>query len=257
MAEDQQSGPPEGRGRPQMPPPESVAPDARRLMRLAGKVALATLDRDTGAPFLSLTGVATLVDATPVLLLSGLSRHTQNLRADPRASLLFDGTGDHANPLTEARVTVSGRVRPCSDDRETAAKRFLARHPKAFYAGFGDFGFYRLDIEDAHYVGGFGVALGVPPAVLRLALADEAAWESGEPDVLLHMNQQHRAAVEAIAVNLLQGRPGHWIMTGVDPEGCDFMLRGERRRHSFGAAVATVPELHGALVEVAKKAGSA
>jgi putative heme iron utilization protein len=257
MSDDLQDGPRAGQGRPQMPPPESVAPDARRIMRLADKVALATLDRDSGAPFLSLTGVATLVDGTPVLLLSGLSRHTRNLRADARASLLFDGTGDHANPLTEARVTVSGRIRPCAGDVETAAKRFLARHPKAFYAGFGDFGFHQLDIEDAHYVGGFGTALGVPPAVLRLALDDPAAWQAGEADILEHMNQQHPQAVEAIAVNLLKGKAGAWIMTGLDPEGCDLMLRKHRLRCSFEAPVASIGGMHNALVDIAKKARSA
>jgi putative heme iron utilization protein len=247
----------EAQARPQMPPPESVAADARRLMRLADKVALATLDRETGAPFLSLTGVATLADVTPVLLLSGLSRHTQNLRKDQRASLLFDGTGDHANPLTEARVTVCGRVRPCGADNEAAAKRFLARHPKAFYAGFGDFGFFRLDIEDAHYVGGFGTALTIPAAVLRLPLADAAAWESAELQILSHMNGEHADAVEAIAVKLMAARPGTWIMTGIDAEGCDFMLRKHRLRYSFPAPLASVADIRSALVALAEKARTA
>lgn len=254
MAEkpDGQSG-----GRPEMPPPDQVAPDARRIMRLAAKVALATLDKDTGAPFLSLTGAATLSDATPLLLLSGLSRHTQNLRRDQRASLLFDGTGDHANPLTEARVTVSGRVRPCVVNKESAAKRFLARHPKAFYAGFPDFGFFELVIEEAHYVGGFGTALTIPPELLRLEIAEADEWEQGEPQVLQHMNQDHAEAVEVLAVALLQGRPGKWLMTGVDPEGCDFMLRGDRLRLQFGQPIARIGDLHAVLADLTKKARSA
>lgn len=225
-------------------------------MRLADKVALATIDREGGGPFLSLTGVATLFDVTPILLLSGIARHTQNLSADTRASLLFDGTGDHANPLTEARVTVTGRVRPC--DKEEAAHRFLARHPKAFYAGFGDFGFYELDIAQAHYVGGFGVALSIPAEVLRLPpSANDFDLVRAEPAMLQHMNEHHAAAVRAIAVTLLKGRAGDWLLTGLDPEGCDFMLRKDRLRLNFQSRIDTAEEMHIALRELANKVGSA
>ena len=51
-----------------------------------------------------------------------------------------------------------GRVEPSADER--LARRFLARHPEAErYAGFADFGFYRMTVERAHYVGGFAKAV--------------------------------------------------------------------------------------------------
>ena len=48
----------------------------RTLLRGATVATLATTDRATGAAYASLVEVATSADAAPVLLLSGLARHT-------------------------------------------------------------------------------------------------------------------------------------------------------------------------------------
>jgi len=81
--------------------------------------------------------------------------NTRNLTADPRASLLFSSDFGAADPLTLARVTLLGSVAPTAD--ATARSNFLTRHPAAAaYADFGDFGFYRLKVERAHFIGGFG-----------------------------------------------------------------------------------------------------
>ena len=235
-----------------MPPPAQVAPTARRIMRLADKVALATIEPDGGSPFLSLTGVATLMDVTPVLLMSDISRHSINLSKDPRASLLFDGTGDHANPLTEDRVSVSGRIVKC--DQSEAEHRFMARNPKAFYAQFADFSFYEMQIDEAHFVGGFGTALSVPADILRLPEAELVDLLDAEASILAHMNEQHGESVRNMALNLLQAKEGPWQLTGIDPEGCDFMARKDRRRLSFPAPIKTPEDAHKMLVSLSKKA---
>jgi heme iron utilization protein len=51
-----------------------------------------------------------------------------------------------------------GEVRQVPEADEAAAReRYLARHPGAAqWAGFGDFAFYRLELADLYYVGGFG-----------------------------------------------------------------------------------------------------
>ena len=42
-------------------------------------------------------------------------------------------------------------------ERAGARERFLAVHPgAAFYAGFGDFGFWRLEVSSVRYIGGYG-----------------------------------------------------------------------------------------------------
>ena len=106
--------------------------EARRLIRSRQQGALGTLM--DGRPYVSLVAIACDTDGAPLLLLSDLARHTQNLLADPRGSLLFEATEGHADPLAGPRLTVIGRAERFDDPRALA--RFTARHPaSAQYAG--------------------------------------------------------------------------------------------------------------------------
>ena len=122
--------------------PEDPGRASSRLMRTALKGALGTLDRETGHPYASLVLLATEPGGAPIFLISRLALHTRNLEQDPRASILFDGTGGLGDPMTGGRLTVTGLARPSAS--ATALRRFLARHPSAEgYAGFADFSIYR------------------------------------------------------------------------------------------------------------------
>ena len=56
-------------------------------------------------------------------------------------------------------MTLFGKAEKTGE--EAARRRFLARHPEAaFYADFPDFAFWRLEVEGAHYIGGFGRIVG-------------------------------------------------------------------------------------------------
>jgi heme iron utilization protein len=133
----------------------AAAAEARALLTAGGAAALATIDRQTGAPYVSLVTVAARGDRTPILLLSALAQHSQNIAADRRASLLYSAAPGDTDPLTLARVTVTGSIARVEDQAARAA--FLERHPGAGeYASFGDFAFFQLNIEAAHFIGGFG-----------------------------------------------------------------------------------------------------
>ena len=113
--------------------------EARRLVRAAPSATLAT--QADGQPFASLVTPAAAPDLSPLLLLSSLSEHTRQLRAEPRCALLFTGQAEEANPQTAPRVTVTGLAEPVPGGQVPALKaRWLARHPyAALYADFGDF----------------------------------------------------------------------------------------------------------------------
>ena len=133
---------------------EALGEKARALLRNAVRVSLATLDA-RGAPYASLVLVASDEDAAPILLLSDLAEHAKNLKRDPRASLLIDGTAGFADALSGPRVTLMGSL--ARGDPARLKPRFLARHPEAsLYAGFGDFACYRMEVARAHLVEGFG-----------------------------------------------------------------------------------------------------
>lgn len=158
----------------------------RRIVRSAATASLGTLATD-GGPFVTLVTVATDIDGAPILLLSGLAAHTRHLARDARASLLMQApAGEGDDPLTGARATVTGRLRPVARDEPDQARllaRFLVRHPEAEgYAGFGDFSLHRMAVEGIHLVAGFGrIArlsasdLLVPPAVADAFADAEAA----------------------------------------------------------------------------------
>ncbi|MGA8690042.1 MAG: DUF2470 domain-containing protein [Methyloceanibacter sp.] len=230
-----------------------LAADARSLARRAMKASLATLSAGKGYPYASLITVATEASGAPIFLISALARHTRNLTQDPRASILFDATGTLGDPLQGARVTLIGRAEKTAD--EAVKRRFLARHPEAaFYAGFPDFAFWRLAVEGAHYIGGFGRIVDLMPADLLTATEGVGDLLAAEADILTHMNANHADAIRLYATRLAGAPEGAWRMTGIDPEGCDLMCDGEARRIRFKAPIATPAEARGALVRLADEA---
>ena len=212
-----------------MPEPESFSPvaTARALLRRARTAALATLARRTGHPFASMVSIACEPDGAPLLLMSTLAAHSRNLADDPRASLLIEDRSV-ADPQQGARVTVVGRIETLAEPA-AAARRYLARYPEAaLYAGFGDFAFFRLDVEDAHLVAGFGRAMRVRRDDLLLDLTGRDALLAAEPDILAAFDADP-ARVARLAARL--GAPaGDWRVIGIDPEGLDLATRDPEAR---------------------------
>jgi putative heme iron utilization protein len=140
-----------------MPPAGADDPAAQAVMALiesARKGVLASLLPPNGAPYASLVNVAS-EGGEPILLLSRLAWHTQNILADNRACLLISEEAAGTDPLEGQRVSLIGRLG--SIERMEAEARYFPKHPKArSYARFADFNFYKLNVEKAHYVAGFG-----------------------------------------------------------------------------------------------------
>ncbi|WP_454683627.1 HugZ family pyridoxamine 5'-phosphate oxidase [Ancylobacter moscoviensis] len=235
-----------------------AARTVKRLVRESQTGALATLDED-GGPYASLVQLATLPDGAPLLLLSGLARHTRNLSRDARVSLLVDERR-HGDELQGARAGLRGRIARLSDDAAiaTARRRFLARHPDAAgFAGFSDFAFYRIEIDSAHLVAGFGRIVDIEGDALRTPTGDAGEVLAAEEGAVAHMNADHGDAVQLYAMHLLGTGPGHWQMVGLDPEGCDLMDGIGVRRLDFDRRVTTARDMRAVLVELANQARAA
>ncbi len=226
---------------------------ARTLVRRARKATLGTLEKGTGYPYASLVTVATEPDGTPLLLVSRLAVHTQNLLADARVSLLFDGSGADGDPLAGGRVTLVGRVAPT--ESPTARGRFLARQPgAAMYVDFPDFRFLALAPERAHYIGGFGRIVDLKPDDLLLRPVG-AALVAAEADIVAHMNADHGEALGLYATRLL-GRPAGagWLMTGIDPYGLDLVNGEAAERLWFPSRIDTPDAARQVLAALAREA---
>jgi heme iron utilization protein len=236
-----------------LPAKPEIAADARTLIRQAFKGTLASLDTPSGAPYASLITLATDAGGAPLFLISTLARHTRNLVEDPRASILIDGTDAAADPLQGARVTLSGIAEKVHG--EAQRRRFLARHPEAeLYADFPDFSFWRLALEGAHYIGGFGRIVDLAASDLLVSLDGAEALLEAEPGIVEHMNDDHADAIALYALAFAGGDPGPWRMTGIDPDGCDIALGPDGRRISFANRVLTPGDARKELVRLAEEA---
>jgi putative heme iron utilization protein len=183
------------------------------------------------------------------MLFSTLSEHTRNLIIDNRASLLFEEASRRKNPQSGPRVSVLGRIKKTTD--EVHAQRFLAHHPEAtFYAGFGDFSFWRMTVSRAHFVGGFAKALWFDGAEI-LSDINSKTIANAEKSVLAHMNENHADAIDHYANKLLGRRGLGWQMTGIDPEGANLRLGGRTARLEFKQPINSLKAIRKELVRLA------
>ena len=227
----------------------------KKLLREARSGALATLMPGSGDPYCSLVNVASAPDGSPLLLLSRLAVHTGNLLADPRISLMLDERKD-GDPLEGARVMLMGTA-VASDDRHDR-RRYLARHPEAAsFAGFADFGFYRLALKTAHLVAGFGRIVDLAPGEVLIAVDDAAALIDAEADIVDHLNGEHAEAMRLYATKLLGAPDGAWRCAGCDPEGLELQRGRSALRLPFRRRVASPGALRQLLKELADQARAA
>ena len=212
-----------------------------------------------GHPYASLVTVAWDIDGSPLFLFSALSDHTRNLAGDARAALLIEEASRRANPQTGPRVTLLGRIASVAEgpDESSARRRFLARHPEAArYAGFGDFRFFRMTVERAHYVGGFARAMWIERS--RFAHPPEAvtAIAEAEESVLAHMNADHSDAVDLCARRLLGRRGAGWTLAGLDPDGVDLRRGAQLARLDFPEPAGNAGAVRAQLVALTDRARS-
>jgi len=234
------------------PTARELGAQARAVMRACQTATLATaLARDgDGHPYASLVLAALDHEVAPVLLLSDLADHARNLRDRPQAALLYRApVAAGADPLALPRVSVLGTVREIESEnvRARLQARYLMRHPSArTYAGFGDFRLYRMAVERAHLVAGFGRVHWLSASDVLFEGANLDAWAAAEQELLAQMNAEDpnalaRAGAEADGLSGGEDGPGDkapWRAVGVDPEGVDLRAGGRLARAPFPRPVA-------------------
>src|SRR5438552_1699706 len=79
----------------------------------------------------------------PIFLISTMAMHTQNLQADPRASLLVTQGDTGGDPLGAARVTLVANVLPIPESEVPEARKlYLQRYANSkYWVDFEDFFF--------------------------------------------------------------------------------------------------------------------
>ena len=235
----------------------SFAERARTLMQSGGMATLSTHSRkQPGFPFGSLMPYALDNDGRPIFLISTMAMHTQKLQADPRASLFATEPDAGGNPLGAARVTLIGNVVqvPESDLAEARSLYLASYSDSKHWVDFDDFFFFRMDVVDIYFVGGFGVMGWVAASEYSHARPDPLIDD--KIDILHHMNADHRDALILLAKRFSDFEAQDAEMTSVDRLGFRLRLKtkdGVRgTRIAFMREVATPAEAREVLVEMVR-----
>jgi putative heme iron utilization protein len=242
-------------------PEPSFAERARTLVYMARIGSLSTLSRkQPGFPFGSVMPYGLDEQGRPIFLISTMAMHTQNLQADPCASLLVTQDDAGGDPLGASRVTLVGNVLPIPQSEVAEARKlYLARYANSkYWVDFEDFSFYRMDVVDVYYVGGFGV----------MGWVSAAEYDRGQPDPLAdsmaeitqHMNSDHKDALVLLAQEFARIESQEATMTAVDRLGFQVRLKTQEgirgARIAFLREVSNPAETRKVLVEMVRQARS-
>lgn len=240
-------------------PEPSFAEKARTLLHLGRVAALATQSRRAaGFPFASVAPYGLDGSGRPSFLISTMAMHTQNLLADERASILVTQPEWGGDPLAGARVTLLGEVRRAPEsDLEELRSDYLARHESArYWVDFRDFAFYRMEVADLYWVGGFGSMGWVEAADYGAAQIDALAEAAA--GILAHMNEDHGDALRLYCQAFAGVAADEATMIAVDRLGFRVRARcgGEVKglRLNFPRPVLSATEARTVLVEMVRAA---
>jgi len=242
----------------QLPEP-SHAERVRTLLSLASVATMSTLSRrHEGFPFGSLMPFALDSSGRPIFLISNMAMHTQNLKADPRCSLFVGQVGTDGDALGAARATLIGHAEPVPDDEIASIReKYLARHENSrYWVDFADFSFFRLQLVDLYYVGGFGVMGWVQAKDYEQASPDPLAEAAS--GILAHMNADHVEAMILLAKSHAGVETTEATMTSVDRLGFTLRLKTsegmKNARINFPNEVAKPQQTRRELVEMVRQA---
>jgi putative heme iron utilization protein len=220
---------------------------------------LSTLScKQAGFPFGSVMPYALDKRGGPVFLISTMAMHTHNLLVDPRASLLVTQPDASGDPLGASRVTLLGNVLGVRGPEVAELRKlYLTRYENSkYWVDYEDFSFYRMDVVDVYYVGGFGVMGWIPAADYESALPDPLA--DAAAGIMQHMNSDHKEELVLLARIFAGVESQEAAITSIDRLGFHVRLKTQEGvrggRIAFMREVSSPAETRNVLVEMVKQA---
>lgn len=176
---------------------ETAAPDtqteARRLIRQHFWGVLSTHSKKfPGYPLGSVVPVCPDYSGAPIILISKLAQHTQNIQHSPQVSLTLVDT-PKGNVQAEARASLLADAQAVAAEEVAAiAERYYRYFPECEgYHTELDFVFYRLKVVTVRYIGGFGKIHWLSPGLL----SPNPFTAEQEQGIVSHMNEDHADAL--------------------------------------------------------------
>lgn len=228
---------------------------ARNLLRSQEEAILSTHSLSkSGYPFGSVTTFIADEIGEPIIYISDLAQHTQNIHGNPKVSVIINKTGKK-DINTGARLTLLGDAKPIDESEfEHISQAFWSRFPSSEgYQNTHDFEFFRIHVKHLRYIGGFGKIHWLPVDQFMLEKIDWSVDSAIE-----HMNQDHVAAMQAIVCDKIGSTPDSPKMTHIYQDGCVIQIDGYKNLFfPFAELVQTPEQIRQQLVTMTQKAKSA
>lgn len=202
--------------------------EASALIRRSRTVSLASHSVQLpGYPHVSWLPMVADQAARPMLIISRLAEHTQNILQDNRVSVLLH---DADMALNQARLTIVGQLQPVSLDELLVAR--LARYNSELAAclQMSDFSVWRISPLRARYIAGFG----------KMGWLEGEQWDAAfalSPMQEAQLLQQYAASAP-------------FELVGIDAGGCDLRCDQQIKRYPLPQAASSLEELKPALEQL-------
>ena len=167
--------------------------NAAVLLRESSEGVLSTISKKfEGYPFGSFTTFTTDRNRTVIIYASGLAQHTKNLVQNSKASLTIYNLKKNGDQQDSQRLTLLGDL-VLADNQDDCKERFSLFLPHSVnYHKMHDFSFYKLLINQARWIGGFGQIAWLKPEHWT---DSKPKWLEREESIINHMNDDHSNSI--------------------------------------------------------------
>jgi putative heme iron utilization protein len=238
----------------------SLAKEALKFLRSTRSGVLSTFStKFAGYPFGSVAPFVLDHSSQPIILISTIAEHTHNIMANPKVSLLvFAGDEDLQ---ASGRLTLMGEAKQIAKEDADLRARYLRYLPQAAsYFEMHDFSFYRIEINQARYIAGFGKMGWISGNAMQPAeLIENSPLAVQETAIIEHMNADHMHSLIAYSKHFHNVNATYAEMLGIDTDGFDAKVNitdGETQilRFNFEQPVQDAQSARMALVNMSKAA---
>ena len=224
---------------------------AINLMRNCREGVLSTVSKKyEGYPFGSFVTFISGADRSIIFYASDIAQHTINLKNNSKACItLFNlSEGDKQD---SARLSLLGDVKKIDKDVEEISRQFIEFFPESSqYSNMHDFNFYKLNISQVRWIGGFG----------KIAWLSSTNWNPIRPkwlkkehSMIEHMNEDHSNSIVSALNAKLGIKDKHAKMLRLTMDGYYVSSKNKIYFLDFNLPCFTVKQYRDKLVEQAKE----
>ena len=224
---------------------------AINLMRNCREGVLSTVSKKyEGYPFGSFVTFISGADRSIIFYASDIAQHTINLKNNSKACItLFNlSEGDKQD---SARLSLLGDVKKIEEDIDEISRQFIEFFPESSqYSNMHDFNFYKLNISQVRWIGGFG----------KIAWLSSTNWNPTKPkwlkqenSMVKHMNEDHQNSIVSTLNAKLGIKDKRAKMLRLTMDGYYVSSKNKIYFVDFNLPCFTVKQYRDKLVEQAKE----